>query len=122
MRTIIGGTRKVVEAWQMDQAIEACGWYPTVVLTDGGKGAAAIGEAWARMAHLPIEQYLAAQNRAPLGACYRRNLKMVESADAIILFDDGLSDTARKLFLIAMQKGIQVFVYQMEGYRVNTED
>ena len=60
-----------------------------VVLSSTERGAAKLGESWAKKRKLKIKKYLADWDKYGKSAGYRRNAEMVKDADYSIVFWDG---------------------------------
>lgn len=113
MKTIIAGSRTVVNIGVVESAIASSGWRPTVVLSGTARGVDQLGELWAKANAVPIERFPA--NWAKLGksAGYVRNVEMAENAEALIAIWDGVSRGTKHMIDIATRKGLVVFVYMV---------
>lgn len=69
-----------------------------VVLSGAGKGADALGEAWAKARGLAVERYPADWKKHGKKAGQIRNGEMCDQADAVICFDDGEAPSKAVLF------------------------
>lgn len=106
MKTIIAGSRSVNNPYYLLEALDLCGWEPTLVLCGMAKGADILGKQWAEDTNTPWMPYPA--NWKPDGkldkyAGFKRNILMAQNAEALIALWDGVSngtghmiDTARK--------------------------
>jgi hypothetical protein len=111
MRTIIAGSRDYTDYSGLQEALEQCGWAPTVVICGGARGADALGKIWAIGQSIPYELYPADWKRYDKSAGYKRNVRMAENAEALIALWDGVSPGTSHMIDIATQKGLKVYVY-----------
>lgn len=111
MRTIIAGSRDITSPFIVGQAIKACGWTPTVVISGAARGVDRLGEDWAKIHNVPIERFPAEWSRLGKSAGYIRNQKMAEEADALIAIWDGVSKGTKHMIDIATAKGLKIYVH-----------
>lgn len=96
-----------------------------VILSGGCKGADKLGEWWAFKNKLEVRVYHADWQRHGKKAGPLRNSEMVEAADALIAFWDGLSKGTANIIGLARAAGIPVRVVKSDstgfvGYMKNT--
>ena len=54
MRTIVAGSRGVMDIRQLHAALIECGWVPSVIISGGARGADRLGEEWAEQMGLQL--------------------------------------------------------------------
>lgn len=115
MRTIIAGSRDCNDMDKLLEALEVCGWIPSVVISGCARGADKLGERWAELLKVPCEKYPANWDLYGKSAGYRRNEEMADNADALIALWDGESRGTKHMIDIAKRKGLHVYVYNVGG-------
>lgn len=110
MRTIIAGSRGITVFRVICQAMFSIPWKPTVVLSGTAEGVDRLGERWANMNNIPIEQYPADWGKYGKRAGFRRNWQMAEKADALVAIWDGKSRGTAHMIRVAREKKLQVYV------------
>ena len=110
MRTIIAGSRSLGLA-EVNQAMECCGWTPTVVLSGTARGVDRAGEEWAAKYDIPIERYPADWKVRGKSAGFIRNMAMARAADALVAVWDGESPGTKHMIWAAESLGLRVFVW-----------
>ena len=117
MKTIIAGSRGVTDYAVVCAAIEAGQrqWYKpiTEVLSGTARGVDQLGERWAEENKVPCQKFSAEWDAYGKSAGYRRNLQMLEVAQAVIACWDGFSRGTRHLIDEAHLRGLPVFVYRV---------
>ena len=111
MRTIIAGSRGLGYE-EVEQAMEICGWKPTVVISGAAVGVDQAGERWARSQSIPVECYPANWNQYGKRAGYVRNKEMAEKAEALVAIWDGQSRGSRHMIDTATKRGLRIFVWR----------
>lgn len=111
MRTIIAGSRSITDPQILVEALNNCGWLPTVVICGGARGADALGKSWAKYMGIPMEMYNAQWELHGKAAGHIRNAVMSENAEALILLWDGKSTGSKNMRDTAISKGLKVFTY-----------
>lgn len=120
MRTIIAGSRKGTNMQHLKDAIAACGWSPTTVISGGALGADKLGENWAKTNSIPCEIYPADWDKHGKSAGYKRNQEMAEKAEALIAIWDGESRGTKHMIDIARIKKMKIFIYLSNKVRSQT--
>lgn len=110
MRTIIAGSRTIVEYREVVTAIALCGFKPTAIISGGARGADNFGEKFGFDFGLPVFIYPA--NWADYGkqAGYLRNIEMAKNADALIAVWNGKSKGTRHMIDIAARYQLKIHV------------
>ncbi len=123
MNIIIAGSRTITSKYIINKAIFSgiAKLVPshfsqineTVIISGGAKGVDLEGENWARSFNFPIKRYNADWDKYGKKAGYLRNVEMANNADALIAIWDGKSKGTKHMIDIAKQKGLKVFVYEI---------
>lgn len=82
-----------------------------VILSGGATGADALGERWAKEHNIPCMVFPADWQEYGKKAGYLRNKEMAENATHLIAFYDGASRGTRMMIDLAMQHGLDVYVF-----------
>ena len=110
MKTIIAGSRNITDVKVVTRAIERSGIKISLVLSGKAKGVDILGELWARENNISVEGFLPDWKRYGRAAGLKRNIEMIENADALIAIWDGKSRGTAHTIKEARKKGIFVFV------------
>jgi hypothetical protein len=110
MKTIIAGSRNCNDYHLLLDAIDECGWTPTVVISGAAKGVDTMGEDWAYDHGVPCEKYPAEWSVYGKSAGFKRNVKMASKAQALIALWDGISSGTGHMIDIAKTEGLQVYI------------
>lgn len=116
MRTIIAGSRDGVTMLDIEEAVQHCGWAPSVVISGTARGADRLGELWAGRHQIPVERFPADWDRYKKAAGYRRNEQMADHAEALIAIWNGQSPGTKHMIDIARRKGLRVYVRRPKGW------
>jgi hypothetical protein len=111
MRTIIAGSRTIRDITPLYEAIEDCGWTPTVVISGGARGIDSIGEWWAKQNNIIVEVYPANWSRFGRGAGKIRNAEMALKAEALIAIWDGYSKGTGHMIDCARANNLKIYVH-----------
>lgn len=115
MRTIIAGSRTIINYNELENAISAAGWKPTVVVSGCAKGADLLGEVWANSHQVPLLRFPANWDEHGKYAGILRNIQMAENAEALIALWDGESRGTRHMIETAHEHGLQVYVRRVKN-------
>lgn len=110
MRTIIAGSRDILDYQFLLNAIDECGWTPTTVISGAARGVDKLGEDWAHDHQVPCELYPANWSKYGKSAGPIRNIQMAENAEALIALWDGKSRGTKHMIDTAKSKNLKVFV------------
>ncbi|MCK9428783.1 MAG: DUF2493 domain-containing protein [Candidatus Omnitrophica bacterium] len=113
MKTIIAGSRDIVDYMLVCDAIQQSGFEITEVISGAARGVDRAGEIWAKENHVPLKQFFAQWEERGKSAGYIRNAEMVDYAEALIAVTNGSKGTAHTIDL-ANKKGIKVFVLNVD--------
>ncbi len=113
MRTIIAGSRNIIEYDILLSAIEELDFEITTVISGGAKGVDSLGEWFAEDNGIPFEVFPAEWDKFGRAAGYLRNVKMAENAEACLILWDGKSKGSLRMNNIAIQKGLKVHLCKL---------
>lgn len=114
MKTIIFGSRSITNWKVLAQALKACPWQITAVVSGHAAGVDALGEAYAKDCELPCEVYPARWDLYGSHAGRLRNELMLGKAKHVLAVWDGNSNGTRHMITIAKREGAEVFVYEYD--------
>jgi hypothetical protein len=115
MRTIIAGSRDFNDKRILLNAINKCGWIPSVVISGDCRGADKLGAEWASWKSVPVEKFPAYWKEHGKAAGPIRNRLMADNAEALIAIWDGESRGTKNMIETARAKGLRVYVHMIEG-------
>ena len=108
MRTIIAGSRSILDQTLIDNAAAECGWTITEVVCGKALGVDTLGENWAKKNSVPVKPFAADWEHLGRSAGYHRNAQMADYAEALILVWDGRSPGSRMMYDLARRKGLRI--------------
>ena len=111
MRTIIAGSRDIVDDSLIQAAITASGFEISCVISGGAKGVDTMAEQWARAQGISVAVVLPDWKTYGRGAGPERNRRMAGQADALIAIWDGKSRGTRSMIQIAQKANLKVHVF-----------
>ena len=112
MRTIIAGSRDIIDLDVVLEAIANSGIDITTVVSGGARGVDTLGEHAAKMMGIPVTRYEAEWDVYGKSAGYKRNGVMAKNADALIAVWDGKSKGTEHMITLARLRGLKVFVWR----------
>lgn len=113
MRTIIAGSRSCVLIEPLLQALKEFPFKITTVISGTARGVDTLGEYWARMNNIPVEQYPADWSRFGKRAGYVRNEQMAKVAEGALILWDGFSPGTKHMINICEQNNLPYYVYML---------
>lgn len=113
-RTIIAGSRLVHSYEAVEQALDQCGWQPSLVLCGMARGVDTPGERWAQMHGIPVAHYPADWAGQGLSAGHNRNAEMAANADALVAIWNGRSPGTRNMIERARSDGLRVHIHMVQ--------
>lgn len=113
MRVIIAGSRSCTDIQQIEVAVAASGFKPSLIISGCARGVDRLGETWASNHGIPIEKYPANWDAYGKSAGYRRNAVMASNADVLIAVWDGHSPGTRHMIDTAIGMGLSVYIHQI---------
>jgi hypothetical protein len=114
MRVIIAGSRDMNYDFVVSDAMQASGFKPSVVVCGMARGVDMIGRRWAIGNEIKVDEYHANWKEEGRSAGYKRNVQMVENADALVAVWDGKSRGTSHMIDLAKSHGLEVYVYKPE--------
>jgi hypothetical protein len=109
MRTIVAGCRWGVEYADVVEAVENCGWTPSLIISGGAAGVDAHGEHYAISRGIPFEVYPADWKKHGLSAGPIRNSEMTKHADSLVAIWDGESPGTKNMVTVARKMGLKIY-------------
>ena len=110
MRTIIAGSRTIIDHNILSNVVSKCGWHITTVLTGLAHGVDFLGVMWAIDNGIKLEKYPANWKEYGISAGYKRNLQMAIKAEALIAIWDGKSRGTRHMIELAGEYLLKIHV------------
>jgi len=112
MKTIIAGSRDILNYRHVRTLIERSGIDITEVVSGCARGVDRLGERWAEENGVPVRRFSADWDRYGRRAGYVRNEQMAQYADAAIIVWDGRSRGTRQMLDLAKALGLEVRAYR----------
>jgi hypothetical protein len=120
MRTIIAGSRGFADLAVVDQAMWEAQVFaeitPSVILSGTARGADQLGEQWAEIHGVPIEQYPPDWQKYPNAGGFVRNKAMATRADALVAVWNGWSPGTKSMIQIARTQRLKVYVVRISSW------
>ena len=113
MKTIIAGCRHFIDYEKFSEEIVKVPWPITSVVCGKAKGADTLGEHWAKVNKLSIDEYPADWELYNRGAGNIRNNQMAKNAEALVAFWDGKSFGTKNMISQAVNYGLEVCVVRI---------
>jgi hypothetical protein len=110
MKTIIAGSRSIVNFAFVTNAVKESGFEVTEVISGTAWGVDKLGEKWAYMNNVPVKQFPAQWKEHGKAAGFIRNEEMAEYADALIAVWDGSSAGTKNMIDKAKEKLLKIYV------------
>lgn len=112
LKTIIAGSRSVIDYSLLKLAIENIDWEISEVVSGGANGVDKLGERWAKDNSVDIKQFIPDWNGPhKKGAGFMRNIQMAKYAEAAVIIWDGISKGAQHMIKEANAHGLRVIVF-----------
>lgn len=118
MRTIVAGSRTILDYQLVERVIDNSNITPSVIISGTAGGVDSLGERYADEHNIQCERFPANWKRFKNSAGYIRNCAMGDNADALIAIWDGRSNGTKHMINTAQKKGLQItlcLVDQPEG-------
>ena len=116
MKTIIAGSRGIKDMKIIINAIEKSGIKISTVLSGRAKGVDILGELWAMENNIPVESFLPDWKRFGRGAGLKRNIEMINSADAFVRFAHYISKTVFFQLQLNIIFSTKLFIFSYERF------
>ncbi len=109
MKTIIAGSRDIVDYDLLLEVINESGFHITSVVSGCARGVDTLGELYAKENNLPLYIFVANWELLGKKAGYLRNIEMANNAEALIVIILNNSRGSLHMFKTAKEKGLKVF-------------
>jgi hypothetical protein len=113
MKILITGSRSITDPHLVPEAVEASGWKPTHVVTQGESSTAAFAERWAASRDVPFGPMPMDLRRYKREAETLQNRALLEAVDAAIVLWDGVSPGTSRLIDEARRMGKPIYVHRV---------
>jgi len=113
MRTIIAGSRDIVDPSIVESAILESGFEITATVCGEARGVDTLGKQWSIANGIPVHSYPAQWATYGKSAGYIRNKQMAENADALIAIWDGQSRGTKSMITLAQDLGLEVYIFMV---------
>lgn len=113
MKTIIAGSRSVIDYALVENACRNCGWTITEVVNGGARGVDRLGQLWAVNHRVPVRLFPANWKLHGIKAGMIRNREMALYADALIAIWDGMSHGTKHMIWQAEHARLRIFVVKV---------
>lgn len=111
MRTMIAGSRSIVDYAVVEDAISKSGFLITEVVSGGARGVDTLGEEWSRRYLVPLKVFPADWEKYGKRAGPIRNVEMGNYAEALIAVWDGYSSGTKHMITIAKYNKLTTFIH-----------
>jgi hypothetical protein len=112
MRTIIAGSRDIVNKELGFAIIQSCPWKITEIISGCAKGVDFLGMLYANHNNIALKEFPADWAKYGKSAGFIRNKEMADNADALIAITNGSRGTAH-MINIAIEKGLKMYVHHI---------
>jgi|SRR5581483_407285 len=114
MKVIIAGSRDIEDWAVVADAIRKSGFEFTEVVSGGARGVDHVGEALARLHHMPVKVFPADWKKFGRAAGPYRNTEMAKYADALVAVWDGKSPGTRHMInqMKSLNKPVYVHIHE----------
>jgi hypothetical protein len=109
-KTIIAGSRGIVDYIFVEEAIKESNFCIQEVVSGTARGVDKLGEGYAIKHCIPLTRFPANWDKHGKSAGYIRNSQMADYADSLIALWDGKSKGTKHMIDDAKKKGLNVFV------------
>lgn len=110
MKTIIAGSRSIINKDMVEQAIQESNFEITEVVCGLARGVDSLGKNWAIKNNIPVKEFPADWDTHGRKAAYLRNVEMVKYGEALIAIWDGESKGTNHVITEARKHGLKIFV------------
>lgn len=117
MKTIIAGSRHIIDLREVEQAIVDSGFDITEVVCGCARGVDELGRIWGVNNDIVVKDFPADWHAYGKQAGPNRNIEMARYADALIAAWDGVSTGTEHMIRISRMQGLKVHVRRIETRR-----
>lgn len=111
MRTIIAGTRTIVNPIHLLRGIQELDWKPSVILCGCAHGVDELGRQYGKQNDIPVEFFPADWNQFGREAGKIRNLQMAHKAEALLAVWDGESHGTKHMIKEAHKLDLKIHIH-----------
>lgn len=111
MKTIIAGSRGIVDFATVQQAVEISQFNITEVVSGTARGVDKLGEDWAKLNNIEIKRFPAEWDKYGRSAGFIRNKQMAEYAEALIAVWDGKSKGTKNMTHWAIKYRLKLYIH-----------
>lgn len=111
MRTIIAGSRDIVNYSILLKAIKEIDYEISTVICGKAKGVDTLGELYAKRNNIKIEYYQANWSIYGKSAGMIRNRHMAEAAESLLLIWDGVSKGSKSMLKLAREYNLKIHIH-----------
>jgi hypothetical protein len=111
MKTIIAGSRDIIDLDVVERAIRDSGVDITEVVCGCAKGVDELGLIWGTNRDIPVKRFPAQWHEFGKQAGPQRNIEMARYGDALIAVWDGKSKGTAHMIRVAKMQGLRVHVH-----------
>jgi hypothetical protein len=122
MKTIISGTRNIIDEGLVFGVLDSLPWKVISVISGGAKGVDVLGVRWARLRGIPCQIIKAEWEAYGLGAGVIRNTEMARFGEALAAIWDGESSGTRDMIQKMRAARKLVYVYNLKLHKGNTHE
>lgn len=115
MRTIIAGSRGIIDYNLIKRTIVDSGFEITEVVSGGARGVDRLGELWAKENSVPIKRFIPDWDGLGKKAGHVRNRDMGDYADALIVIILNGSKGSMGMLEYAHKKGLKVYSVHIQS-------
>lgn len=110
MKTIIAGSRDIINFQTVESAIQESGFNISEVVSGLARGVDTLAILYCKKYNLPWMEFPAEWDKHGKSAGYIRNQQMADYADALIAVWDGESRGTKHMIDIANKQGLKVYI------------
>lgn len=113
MKTIIAGSRSIVDYKLIRTVIEQSKFDITIVICGGARGVDKLGAKWAINNNIPIKYFYANWNKYGKSAGAIRNEQMAKEGEALIAIWDGVSFGTKNMIKLAFAYDLKLYIHDL---------
>lgn len=114
MKTIIAGSRSIIDESLVYAVIREAGFEITEVVCGCAKGVDTLGMRWARDNEIPVREFPPNFDKFGKAAPLRRNEQMAWYAEAVIIVWDGVSKGTQHMMEFARREKLKLYVRRFD--------
>lgn len=110
MKIAVIGSRGFNDYDKLKTSLEEYKDTSTLFVSGGAKGADSLGERWARENNIPVKIFYPDWDKHGKSAGYKRNIDIVDNADIVVAFHDGISKGTQHSIDLAKSKSKELII------------